>query len=285
MGDVTVPGSAKRVVVLGYRLTGLAFDLGAPVKATLPEQVGGVSEPAQAWRDAAATQGTGFLAWTPAGFDIDAIRSFDPDLIIGGGPGLEYADAERAYDDLSAIAPTVVIPQDASTWEQQLEIMADALGAKKRYDSLMRKYDGAMADLRENMDPPSSDVGYLVLDANEQPYALNEKVGLPPELEKLGLQASKASQIPGLEVPDPTSEVIPVPRERVSEVFAQDTLFVLGLGRNIVNPGELAQDPHYADLPAIKNFRAFGLDYTAVDPGYDETMGALGLMGNLFPKR
>lgn len=284
-GPVTVPASAKRVVVLGYRLTGLAFDLGAPVKATVPEQPGMASEPAQAWRDAAGVQGTAFLPWTPEGFDVDAIRAMNPDLIIGGGPGLEYRHVSDAYEDLSAIAPTVVIDENEDTWQEQLATMADALNATPRLTKLMRNYDGMVDRIHESTEPPTGTVGYLVLDANEQPYALNETVGLPRELEKVGFRPSPATTIPGLTPAGNDGEVLPVPRDRVSEVFDQDTLFVLGLGRNIVNPGELARDPRYADLPAIKNFRAFGLDYTAVDPGYDETMGALGLMGNLFPTR
>lgn len=285
MGAVEVPASPKRVVVLGYRLTGIAFNLGAHVKGTIPEVAGGSSDAAQPWADAAVKERTTFLPWFVDGFDIGGIQALDPDLIIAGGPGLEHEHAVQAYPELSDIAPTVVIGEDASSWQDQAEVMADALGADKKYKGMVDNYDKAVDGITENTTAPEGDVGYLVFDAEGRPYAANENVGLPAELTDIGLEPAKYSQIPGLQPAGFSDELLAVPPDRVSEVFDQDTLFVLGYGRDIVNPGELARDPEYADLPAIKNFRAFGLDYWSLSPGYNEILSTLGTMQLLFPKQ
>ena len=284
MGRVEVPAKPKRVVVLGYRLTGLAFNLGAHVKGTIPEMAGGSSDVSQAWSDAAAAEGTTFLPWFPDGFDIAGIEALDPDLIIGGGPGLEHEHAVEAYPELEQIAPTVVIGEDETSWKDQAEIMAEALGAEKKHAEMTENYEGFVDSVQENITPPDSEVGYLVFDTEGRPYAANENVGLPAELTDIGLEPAKYSQMPGLEPAGVSGELLAVPPERVEEVFDQDNLFVLGYGRDIVNPGELSRDPDYADLPAIKNFRAFGLDYWALAPGYDEMMKTLGTMQLLFAK-
>ena len=284
MGSVEVPAKPKRVVVLGYRLTGLAFDLGAHVKGTIPEMAGGSSDPSQAWSDAAAQEGTTFLPWFVDGFDIAGIEALDPDLIIGGGPGLEHEHAVQAYPELKQIAPTVVIGEDETSWKDQAEIMADALGAEKKLKEMTGNYEEFVDSIRENINAPEGDVGYLVFDAEGRPYAANEKFGLPAELTDIGLEPAKYSQIPGLQTAGVNGELLAVPPERIEEVFDQDNLFVLGYGRDVVNPGELSRDPQYADLPAIKNFRAFGLDYWSLSPGYDEIMKTLGTMQLLFAK-
>ena len=284
MGSVEVPAKPKRVVVLGYRLTGLAFDLGAHVKGTIPEMAGGSSDPSQAWSDAAAQEGTTFLPWFVDGFDIAGIEALDPDLIIGGGPGLEHEHAVQAYPELKQIAPTVVIGEDETSWKDQAEIMADALGAEKKLKEMTGNYEEFVDSIRENINAPEGDVGYLVFDAEGRPYAANEKFGLPAELTDIGLEPAKYSQIPGLQSAGVNGELLAVPPERIEEVFDQDNLFVLGYGRDVVNPGELSRDPQYADLPAIKNFRAFGLDYWSLSPGYDEIMKTLGTMQLLFAK-
>ncbi|ANI92899.1 ABC transporter substrate-binding protein [Dietzia timorensis] len=284
MGSVEVPAGPKRVVVLGYRLTGLAFNLGAHVKGTIPEMAGGSSDASQAWSDASASEGTTFLPWFPDGFDIAGIKALDPDLIIGGGPGLEHEHAVQAYPELEQIAPTVVIGEDETSWKDQAEIMADALGAKKKLAKMTKNYDEFVSSIRENINAPEGDVGYLVFDAEGRPYAANENIGLPAELTDIGLEPAKYSQMPGLEPAGASGELLAVPPERVEEVFDQDNLFVLGYGRDVVNPGELSRDPQYADLPAIKNFRAFGLDYWSLSPGYDEIMKTLGTMQLLFAK-
>ena len=284
MGSVEVPAQPKRVVVLGYRLTGLAFDLGAHVKGTIPEMAGGSSDASPSWSDAAAAERTTFLPWFVDGFDIAGIEALDPDLIIGGGPGLEHEHAVQAYPELEQIAPTVVIGEDDASWKDQAEIMADALGAEDKLEELTENYDGFVDSIRENTTAPEGDVGYLVFDAEGRPYAANENVGLPAELTDIGLEPAKYSHMPGLEPAGASGEILAVPPARIEEVFDQDTLFVLGYGRDVVNPGELARDPQYADLPAIKNFRAFGLDYWSLSPGYDEIMKTLGTMQLLFPK-
>lgn len=284
MGAVEVPAKPKRVVVLGYRLTGIAFALGAHVKGTIPEIAGGSSDASQAWSDAAIKEQTTFLPWFVDGFDIGGIEALDPDLIIAGGPGLEHEHAMQSYPELSGIAPTVVIGEDKTSWQDQAEIMADALGAKKKYADMVDHYDEVVDAVKENTTAPDSEVGCLVFDVDGRAYAANENMGLPKQLTDIGLKPAKYSQIPGLRPAGDAGELLEVPPERVSEVFDQDNLFVLGYGRDIVNPGELARDPDYADLPAIKNFRAFGLDYWSLDPGYDEILKTLGTMQLLFPK-
>ncbi|GAA2487698.1 iron-siderophore ABC transporter substrate-binding protein [Streptomyces thermolineatus] len=119
MGEVKVPENPKRVVVLDTAELDSAITLGVkPVGAT-----------------SAGTE-SGFLSYlTPrqtrgiknvgeiANPDLEAIAALEPDLILSN----ETRDADR-YDELSAIAPTVLTETTGHPWKENFQVHAQALG-------------------------------------------------------------------------------------------------------------------------------------------------------------
>jgi ABC-type Fe3+-hydroxamate transport system substrate-binding protein len=143
-GDVTVEEEPTRVVALGWSDAETALALGV-------EPVG-----ASDWLAVGGDDGLG--DWVEDGYDeapeiigtmepsYEAIAALEPDLILdtrSDGTG------ER-YELLSAIAPTIGAPEGVgpfqTTWQQQLEMVGQALGKADEAEALRGTVEQAFAD-------------------------------------------------------------------------------------------------------------------------------------------
>ncbi|MFJ2902605.1 MULTISPECIES: iron-siderophore ABC transporter substrate-binding protein [unclassified Streptomyces] len=147
LGSATVKSEPQRIVTLGQGSAETAIALGhTPV---------GVEE--YAW----GSDKTGYLPWVheavkksgdplPQQFtggeelDIEAITELAPDLILAPWSGL----TQKQYDVLKDIAPTVAYPDKAwsTDWDEQIGIIATALGTPAKGDDLVKKIKTQLAD-------------------------------------------------------------------------------------------------------------------------------------------
>ncbi|WP_318210534.1 MULTISPECIES: iron-siderophore ABC transporter substrate-binding protein [unclassified Streptomyces] len=147
LGDAVIKDKPKRVVTLGQGSAETAIALGnVPV---------GIEE--YAW----GSDKSGYLPWiheavTKSGatlpkqfkggeeLDIEAITELEPDVILAPWSGL----TQKQYDILKDIAPTVAYPEKAwsTNWDQQIEIIAKALGQPEKAKELESKIDKQLAD-------------------------------------------------------------------------------------------------------------------------------------------
>ncbi len=126
-GTTTVPSKPERIVVVGLteQDTVLAFGY-KPIATT--EWYG--EQPYAVWpwaRDALGDAKPTVLN-AADGLQLERIASLRPDLIIGVNAGLKRSD----YEKLSRLAPTVPSGKGStdyfSAWEEQVELVAAALG-------------------------------------------------------------------------------------------------------------------------------------------------------------
>ncbi|MFE5514591.1 iron-siderophore ABC transporter substrate-binding protein [Streptomyces sp. NPDC056529] len=147
LGEAVIKEKPKRVVTLGQGSAETAIALGnVPV---------GIEE--YPW----GSDKTGYLPWiheavTKSGaalpkqfkggeeLDIEAITELEPDVILAPWSGL----TQKQYDVLKDIAPTVAYPEKAwsTNWDQQIEIVAKALGQPEKAKELESKIDKQLAD-------------------------------------------------------------------------------------------------------------------------------------------
>ncbi|MFE5597212.1 iron-siderophore ABC transporter substrate-binding protein [Streptomyces sp. NPDC056549] len=147
LGEAVIKEKPKRVVTLGQGSAETAIALG-----NVP--VGIESYP---W----GSDKTGYLPWIhdavkksgatlPKQFDggeeldIEAITELEPDVILAPWSGI----TQKQYDLLKDIAPTVAYPEKAwsTDWDQQIEIVAKALGQPEKAEELTSKIDKQLAD-------------------------------------------------------------------------------------------------------------------------------------------
>src|SRR3712207_754469 len=142
-GDVEIPEEPQRVVALGWSDAETALALGVqPVGASDWLAFGG--EGVGPWAEGLYDEAPEIIDTMEPSFE--AIAALEPDLILD-----TRSDAtQERYDLLSAIAPTVGQPDGVgpyqTTWEQQLEMVGQALGRSEEAADLADEVTQAFED-------------------------------------------------------------------------------------------------------------------------------------------
>jgi ABC-type Fe3+-hydroxamate transport system substrate-binding protein len=251
-GNVTVEEEPTRVVALGWSNAETALALGVqPVGAS----------------DWLAVGGDGLGEWVEAGYDeapqlietlepsYEAIAALEPDLILD----TRSAATEERHDLLSAIAPTISQPDGVgpyqTTWQQQLEMVGQALGKDEEAGALAAEVEQAFADAaaeHPEFDGTEVAVGAYTSEGFGAYVRGDSRVAF---MEQLGFQ-NKA------EVQEVATEnfFVPVAEEELPLLDAELTV-VFPI---FVEASEFTSDPLWQSLPAVQDGRAVVLDDVTV---------------------
>lgn len=132
-GDVTLPAKPKRVVVLDTAELDSVTALGVtPVGAIPPHLSDGDGFPAYLEDKLAGTKVVG----TSTEPRLDVITSLQPDLILSN-----KVRHDKIYDQLSAIAPTILTETTGFPWKANLAVHAQALGKEKEAQAAVSAYE------------------------------------------------------------------------------------------------------------------------------------------------
>jgi len=99
-----------------------------------------------------------FAAITNMGYPVNSEMALEaqPDIVLAydGGDGL------IDYDEMSAIAPTVVTSLGVEDWERTTRFWAEVLGAEDVFEELLATYDARIAELQDALpdDPAETEV-------------------------------------------------------------------------------------------------------------------------------
>ncbi len=147
-GDVEVPEEPQRVVALGWSDAETALALGVqPVGAS--DWLGFGGEGVGPWAEGLYDEAPEVVETLEP--SLEAVAALEPDLILD----TRSPATQERYDSLSDIAPTVGQPEGVdpylTTWQQQLELVGQALGrteeaAQLRGDLEQRFADAAAAN-------------------------------------------------------------------------------------------------------------------------------------------
>ncbi|MFF3228085.1 ABC transporter substrate-binding protein [Nocardia suismassiliense] len=283
-GAVTVPAEPQRVAVVNGALAGYLFDLGVPVKAADPRMLGVTLQPGAfpaAWDADAKKQGTALL---PSGDDINLefIAAQQPDLIIGGGQGYPAQQSIQAYDQLSAIAPTVLVPTTLNNWQDQLKVVADAVGRADRVPGLIDAYNDKVAKVRSSIKPPQGAVAVFQSRKDLKPSVIAPSTPLATLLTEVGFTIDKEVEAKaGNPSRAAAADWVSFSPELLTTVVDAPAVIVIQLdgGRNLE---QLAQDPMLAKLPAFRSGQVYELPATSQRPDYRHVMSTLDLLAARF---
>ena len=142
-GDVTIEQEPTRVVALGWSDAETALALGVqPVGAS--DWLGFGGEGVGPWAEGRYDEAPELIETLEPSYE--AIAALEPDLILD----TRGSGEQERHDLLSAIAPTVGIPEGAenylTTWQQQLELVGTALGKDDAAAELQAEVDQAFTD-------------------------------------------------------------------------------------------------------------------------------------------
>ncbi|WP_211233289.1 ABC transporter substrate-binding protein [Brevibacterium album] len=283
-GEVEVPADAQRIVVLNYALAGYLYDMDVPVAATIPEDADrGNQEFSPLWGEAPEEDGTEFLPWSADGFDLEAILEAEPDLIIAGGWGFPSFHAEAAYDDLSAIAPTVVVDKALPDWQGQAEFLAtEVFNRPEAFEEMAAEYEARLGEVREVIEVPEQPTSFVSVTGEGTPYLVLEDQGLPLMFDALGFETNDIAARNELEPYQPGGDLAELSTEQLGQLVDSETLFVMGFNADTASVEALKDEPAWSGLPAFADEHAHDLPYWALRHDFDESLELLDLVEEEF---
>lgn len=142
-GDVDVPADPKRVIA--HYLMGDIYRLGIdPV---------GVSEVHKGAAFEELAKGAVDLGqWN---FNLEAVLELEPDLIISVN--------ESQYDELSKIAPTVLVPYGSMTTDERLTFLGEILNRQAEAEAVLEAYHQKVAEARRKLEEAGLDQAVLTI--------------------------------------------------------------------------------------------------------------------------
>ncbi|MDG4657348.1 iron-siderophore ABC transporter substrate-binding protein [Ectobacillus antri] len=141
MGETTIQGTPKRVVVLTNEGTEAVLELGVKPVGAVKSGVG------ETWFPHIVKKMEGVKELgEEAQPNLEAIASLKPDLILGN-----KVRHEKVYTQLSAIAPTVFSEDLAGRWKENFTLYAEALNKAAEGKKAMTAYDKHVADVKKKL--------------------------------------------------------------------------------------------------------------------------------------
>lgn len=144
-GTTTVPADPQRIVSVGLTEHDTLLALGRrPIAIT--EWYGDQPDGVWPWAREAMGDARPVILHNSDGFEFERIAALKPDLIVGTNSGMRKAD----YDKLSALAPTIAAGVGStdyfSPWDEQVELIAQALGEPEQGRRLVADVRQQFAD-------------------------------------------------------------------------------------------------------------------------------------------
>lgn len=99
------------------------------------------------------------LGWYAEPINIELVTAAEPDLIILG-----TLFNEDLYEQLSQIAPTVVVPHPYYAWRERFAFLADLFDKKDVMDKWLVEYEQKVVDWKEKLSPIIQDESFAMIE-------------------------------------------------------------------------------------------------------------------------
>lgn len=163
LGETVVERAPQRIVSTSVVLTGSLLAIGAPVigsGASMPGAVGMDDQGFFAhWSDAARARGVTAL-YQNSELDLEAVTLAAPDLIVASASGGD-ATAEH-YDQLAAIAPTVVLNYNSTSWQDITLRLGEITGRTAAARAAIDTYRATLTSLAATFTAPTAGIQLAV---------------------------------------------------------------------------------------------------------------------------
>ncbi|MBP3917321.1 iron-hydroxamate ABC transporter substrate-binding protein [Clostridium sp.] len=235
-GEVEIPADPQRIVdlsgnsdilsILGYDVIGTAnsdaYDY-TKLPSYLEETLSGAEILGYSYQDT---------------MDVEAIMNLNPDLIVIS------TVQEKMYDQLSEIAPTVMIQLEALNWKDDVRALGKVFGKEEVANEWIANYE---AKAKEAGDKIKSEFGedttYLSILANPNGFNVFDGAGFGDVLySDMGLAKPVG-------MPEQTDVSLPVVSYEGLASIQADYIFVMGSDEELA---QIKSNPIWNSLPAVK---------------------------------
>jgi len=237
MGTTDVPDAPQRIIVLTNEGTEALLAVGIKPLGAVRSFLG------DPWYDHIAEQMADVaVVGEESALNLETIAALQPDLIIGN-----KMRQEKIYDQLSAIAPTVMSEQLRGDWKINMALYTDAAGKGAEGQAALEAFDAREARLAEALGPQLDEEISIIrfMAGSTRMYYLDSFSGLI--LSEIGFKRPVTQDKP--EFADE------VGKERIPE-FEGDRLFYFnyetGDGAADAQAADWTADPLWQNLEVVK---------------------------------
>lgn len=256
LGEAVINEKPERIVTIGQGSAEIAISLGHTPVAIQSYSWGSDESGYLPWIKEAVEKKGDQLPEQFEGDDAlsaEKLLTYKPDIILAPWSGI----TQEQYDQLSKIAPTVAYEKEpwTITWEQQVDVIAKALGETDKAQAVK---DEVHAAFNENAEEDYKNYTFSYL-YNDGPQNLG--VFLPTEqrvafVSNLGLTIDEVYKtFPKVEGTDSAE----ISKEKVDELNSSDLIFTFYSTPE--DREEMHKDPTYSRIKAIEN----GAEVAATD--------------------
>ena len=281
-GVHTLESKPTRIVSTSVTLTGSLLAIDAPVVAsgaTTPNnRVADAQGFLRQWGDIAKQRKVARLyIGEPS---AEAVAAQMPDLILISATGGD--SAMTLYDQLSTIAPTLIINYDDKSWQALLTQLGEITGHEKQAAERIAEFDKKLAALKEKMKLPPQPVTALVYTAAAHSANIWTKESAQGQLlEQLGFTLADlpgglhASQSQGKR-----HDIVQLGGENLAAGLNGQSLFLFAGDKK--DADAINANPLLAHLPSVKNKRVWALGTETFRLDYYSAMLVLNRLNALF---
>lgn len=278
LGSTEIPAEPLRIVSASVSLTGALLALDAPVVATgttgspqLADENGFFNQ----WADLAIA--AELVPLSGPEIDVEEIAAQDPDLIIGTVTGAD--NIVEAYDQLSALAPTLAYDVSGVSWQDATTEIAEALGLEDNAAAAIATYDDLVAEVSAQIALPSESAIAMV----HSPEGTNV---FTPESAHGQLLASLGFEVPVVEDSATSaqsgsrSDIVAVSAELLPEAIGDSSVFLVFADDSVIDT--LADVEVVAATPPFAEGRVYSLGYESFRLDYYSATQVIERFAELF---
>ena len=281
-GVHTLEQKPMRIVSTSVTLTGSLLAIDAPViasGATTPNnRVADAQGFLRQWGDVAkARKVTRLYIGEPS---AEAVAAQMPDLILISATGGDSALA--LYDQLSTIAPTLVINYDDKSWQALLTQLGGITGNEQQAAARIAEFDKQLATVKQQIKLPPQPVSALVYTAAAHSANLWTSESAQGQfLQQLGF--ALATLPPGLHASQSQGkrhDIIQLGGESLASGLNGESLFLFAGDEK--DADAIYANPLLAHLPAVKNKHVYALGSETFRLDYYSATRVLARLAALF---
>jgi iron complex transport system substrate-binding protein len=271
-----------RIVSTSVTLTGSLLAIDAPVVAsgaTTPNnRVADGQGFLRQWGDVARARHVARLYIGEP--NAEAVAAQMPDLILISATGGDSALA--LYDQLSTIAPTLIINYDDQSWQSLLTQLGNITGQEKQAAQRIAEFDARMATLKQQMKLPPKPVSALVYTAAAHSANLwTPESAQGKLLEQLGFTlAPLPAGLHTSQSQGKRHDIIQLGGETLAAGLNGESLFVFAGDQK--DTDAIEANPLLSHLEAVKNKRVYALGTETFRLDYFSAMRVLTRLEKLF---
>ena len=258
-GTHTLPAKPLRIVSTSVTLTGSLLAIDAPViasGATTPnnrfaDEQGFLRQ----WGDIAKQRNVARLYIGEA--NAEAVAAQMPDLILISATGGD--SALPLYDQLSTIAPTLIINYDDKSWQALLTQLGEITGHEKEAAARISQFNQQLADVKARMKLPPQPVSALVYTpASHGANLWTEESAQGKLMQQLGFTlAPLPANLHTSQSQGKRHDIVQLGGENLAAGLNGEGLFLFASDQK--DADALSQNPLLAHLPAVQNHRVYAL--------------------------